>query len=217
VSTLGSTRCGFGPASDIFCSKVRSHETVCANKMFLNRVLASSIRSAWLIAAFPAIADSSPRSVTFARFFLARIQGGWPTSPTGKYNAVSSTVGGEITGGAPLLALVEKWLPPRLPGWVLSSPKNGVCRHSDEDPNSGVGRIPLVSAVGWATSRKAREVAHPLLFLCQQLTIPRCTFPRRCGPPARSARFQQSTAITLCVLIEVGSGRKFEKYNWDHH
>jgi hypothetical protein len=35
--------------------------------------------------------------------------GGWLTSPTSKYNLVANDVGGQENGGAPLLALFEKW------------------------------------------------------------------------------------------------------------
>jgi hypothetical protein len=70
------------------------------------------------------------------------VGGGWPTSQAGKVYRALLSVGSEETGGAPLLALFEKWVPARL--------------RSDESYASVYTYSPLRAASG-ACMRKATK------------------------------------------------------------
>ena len=95
----------------------------------------------------------------------------------GKYNAVSSTVGRETKGGAPLLALFEKW-PIRQPTpRVFDLRRSSDLHRCDGTHRSLVMKEPSLAIAVEATSRTAPEVAHPQLFPRRQLTTPRYTFP----------------------------------------
>ena len=122
-------------------------------------------------------------------FVVAQNQiGGWATSVVGEYNLAKVLKSWHsITGGTPLLALFEKWPTANLG-------RRGNCSSAQilvTSPSPAVRDCGECSAVfppacesrREATSRKAREVAHPHFFFRHAVTRqPHLSAPRLMWP-----------------------------------